>query len=270
MDLMRKLLQEKELRLSCRKYTANDFRFAKRAPADETAGARGTAAAEPEPRRGTYVYADDAQSIKAHPFFRDVPWTTMHRMKPPFVPRVRNWEDTRYFEEEEPISDVDDAPSSSASSASLGGLGGDCDGFAGPLEREFLAKEAQLLASATTVAPSSAVGDGTVKSGKLKFPWSGGGDGAGGGGGHKKQQQQQLLVQPAGVTKKSPRRSRDRRRPRDKLLRDYEVGKQVLDLRKRSAFLGYTYRRPAHGLENEPVGRGRVDRRSFWEETPAA
>jgi len=36
---------------------------------------------------------------------------------------------------------------------------------------------------------------------------------------------------------------KERKRPRDKLLRDLETAPKVLELRKRGAFLGYTYRR---------------------------
>lgn len=48
--------------------------------------------------------------------------------------------------------------------------------------------------------------------------------------------------------KKIPRRKREKKRPRDKLLRDPEVGRAVLEIRKRGAFVGYTYRRPGFSL----------------------
>ena len=44
------------------------------------------------------------------------------------------------------------------------------------------------------------------------------------------------------------------KRPRDRLLRDKEVAPKVLELRKRGAFLGYTYRRIKMGKES--LGRG--------------
>jgi hypothetical protein len=40
------------------------------------------------------------------------------------------------------------------------------------------------------------------------------------------------------------RRKKEKKRPRDKLLRDPEVGRTVLEIRKKGAFMGYTYRRP--------------------------
>ncbi|KAJ4303233.1 hypothetical protein N0V90_002126 [Kalmusia sp. IMI 367209] len=48
--------------------------------------------------------------------------------------------------------------------------------------------------------------------------------------------------------KKLQRRKKDRKRPRDKLLRDPQVGRTVLELRKKGAFVGYTYRRPRFTL----------------------
>jgi hypothetical protein len=44
------------------------------------------------------------------------------------------------------------------------------------------------------------------------------------------------------------RRKKEKKRPRDKLLRDPEVGRTVLELRKKGAFVGYTYRRPRFSL----------------------
>lgn len=43
-------------------------------------------------------------------------------------------------------------------------------------------------------------------------------------------------------------RKKEKKRPRDKLLRDPQVGRAVLELRKKGAFVGYTYRRPTFSL----------------------
>lgn len=53
------------------------------------------------------------------------------------------------------------------------------------------------------------------------------------------------------------RRKKDKKRPRDKLLRDPVVGRTVLEIRKKGAFVGYTYRRPTFSLpdlEEKTVG----------------
>ncbi|PSN61365.1 serine/threonine-protein kinase cbk1 [Corynespora cassiicola Philippines] len=40
------------------------------------------------------------------------------------------------------------------------------------------------------------------------------------------------------------KRKKENRRPRDKLLRDPRIGRTALEIRKKGAFIGYTYRRP--------------------------
>ncbi|RPB13285.1 kinase-like protein [Morchella conica CCBAS932] len=89
-----------------------------------------------------FVFPNDSDDIKAHPFFSPINWKTLHRQVPPFIPEgLQNGEDTKYFSE--------------------------C--FANP-------------------NPS--------------------------------------------------------KRPRDLLLRDKEYGKELLEIRQKNAFKGYTYRRP--------------------------
>ncbi|CAG8735691.1 7002_t:CDS:2, partial [Acaulospora morrowiae] len=47
----------------------------------------------------------DASGIKSHPWFKDIDWDNLHKSTPPFVPRLKDETDTRYFEE-----DIDDNP----------------------------------------------------------------------------------------------------------------------------------------------------------------
>ncbi|KAF9733461.1 Serine/threonine-protein kinase cbk1 [Paraphaeosphaeria minitans] len=71
---------------------------------------------------------------------------------------------------------------------------------------------------------------------------------------------------PTKSSKKVPRRKKEKKRPRDKLLRDPQVGRTVLELRKRGAFVGYTYRRPRFTLpelEERLAARTVVDRPSM-------
>ncbi|KAK5012987.1 hypothetical protein LTR39_003874, partial [Cryomyces antarcticus] len=49
---------------------------------------------------------------------------------------------------------------------------------------------------------------------------------------------------------------KERKRPRDKMLRDPQLKKKVMELRKKGAFLGYTYRRPKSWVPEED-GEGR-------------
>ncbi|KAI9832817.1 MAG: hypothetical protein M1826_000983 [Phylliscum demangeonii] len=236
-DLMRSLLQEKEFRLSSPKYIVNDFQFSRQAfhGLFPNLGLGGPGRASAFTKR--FVFPDDAVDIKNHPFFRGVVWDQLHLMKPPFVPKVRSWEDTRYFEEDEPISDVDDRATSSALAETHNELGGRATtsrqaiaglgqtGAEGAVpewnaNRVKTADELAKLAAATTAATASQHSPCRTKA-------------------------------PDAPTKMVPEK-KDRRRPQDKMLRDKDVGRRVLELRKKGAFLGYTYRR-AHGTENEEL-----------------
>lgn len=210
---MKSLLQEKELRLSCQKYAVNDFQFSS-ISYNDWFGSRAESAVEGSHRR--FVYPGDGSDIKAHPFFRGVPWNRLHLMKPPFVPKVKSWEDTRYFEDDDSISDVDDGPSCTSSSDSHDPSRPEVSHVE---KGEVIWNANQVVTAADELANPGAVDD---------------------------------VPENHTTTTTKAKRSPRRKRPRDKILRDQEVGKHVLELRKRSAFLGYTWRRP-HGTENEEL-----------------
>lgn len=220
MELINSLLQEKEHRLSSKKYRLNDYRRCKRSP-----GQWMTRRADPfaQDYQGNYVYPDDATDIKAHRFFRRISWDRLHLSRPPFVPDVSGGDDTKYFDEEEPISDVDDAasqtqtPEASCSDApeTLNKAADvtQVDGPHGQYE-----KHGDLVATPCNVEESG----GGAEAARLK----------------------------------------EKKRPRDKVLRDKAMGRKALELRKRGAFLGYTYRRPIFLNWEEDYGRSRVVKRS--------
>jgi hypothetical protein len=199
-DVINSLLQEKEFRLSSPKYKQNDAISSKPAkcsfykPDSSNPG-----------YQGHYVYPDDAADIKSHRFFRGINWEQIHRMSPPFIPMVRGWEDTRYFDDGEHTSDREDDSSDSELDEAqdkghpLGGKGG-------------LHKPGQPLKA--EVKPNS-------------YPK--GNDGA---------------KDTAIVSLKHKKRLKEPKRARDKILRDKRLRRTVLEMRKRGAFLGYTYRRP--------------------------
>ncbi|KAH1456168.1 hypothetical protein KXW28_006621 [Aspergillus fumigatus] len=195
-DLINRLLQDKEYRLSSSKYKVNESLAL---PTNQRRSNRFDDSSI-QNYQGFYVYADDAGDIKAHPFFHGINWRTHHLTEPPFTPKVDGWEDTRYFDDNEDSLDNDDVSLTSEDNQ----------------------------------------GQGEVDGGHAHEP------------GLERVQSQQKGCQPdqkdsPDLAKKNKHRKKDkhkRRRPRDKLLRDPRVGKTVLDIRKRGAFLGYTYRRP--------------------------
>ncbi|KAF7118356.1 hypothetical protein CNMCM5793_007870 [Aspergillus hiratsukae] len=195
-DLINRLLQDKEYRLSSSKYKVNESLILppnlRRSILFDDSSNRNY--------QGFYVYADDAGDIKAHPFFHGINWRTHHLTEPPFTPKVDGWEDTRYFDDNEDSMGNDDVSLTSEENQ------GQDEGDGAHAHQPGLEKvQSQQIGS---------------QPGKKDSPES---------------------------AKKNKHRKKDkhkRRRPRDKLLRDPRVGKTVLDIRKRGAFLGYTYRRP--------------------------
>lgn len=126
--------------------------------------------------------------------------------RPPFIPKIKGWEDTRYFEDYGNLpgqacsSTTDDGDSSSECSEDAGVPVASADQDPQAHDAEHLEPKAQ---------------------------------------------------------KEEHGQEKEKKRPRDKILRDKKVGRTVLDMRKKGAFLGYTYRRPhavAMALEGE---RGR-------------
>ncbi|GFF39558.1 serine/threonine-protein kinase cbk1 [Aspergillus udagawae] len=195
-DLINRLLQDKEYRLSSSKYKVNEslilpLNLRRSVPFDDSSNRN---------YQGFYVYADDAGDIKAHPFFHGINWRTHHLTEPPFTPKVDGWEDTRYFDDNEDSMGNDDVSLTSEENQ------GQDEVEAGHAHEPGLEK-----------AQSQQIGSPT---GNKDSP------------------------EPAKKNKHRKKDKHKRRRPRDKLLRDPRVGKTVLDIRKRGAFLGYTYRRP--------------------------
>ncbi|KAK5020259.1 hypothetical protein LTR60_000682 [Cryomyces antarcticus] len=242
-DLIYRILQEKEHRLCSRKYRSNDTR------------SRRVAAVTPYSSRyavndpGLYVYSNDADEIKAHPFFEGIPWSRMHLIRPPFEPTIRDSQSiTKYFENEEDILSEPEADSSSYHS-----LEEDLDADAGEQKiKEILGahydrwREDQM----NTLKEELGISDPDVDMSKMKELL-----------GPDYEQWQadrlQLLRDEFGMEGENDKKEKkERKRPRDKMLRDPQLKKKVMELRKKGAFLGYTYRRPKSWVPEED-GEGR-------------
>ncbi|EGC46466.1 serine/threonine protein kinase cbk1 [Histoplasma capsulatum var. duboisii H88] len=222
-DLIGQMLQEKEYRLCSRKYMLNDYVHSKRLP--------GGLLNWPSDKQSTnyqgyYVYPDDAGDIKDHPFFKGIRWEELHYRKPPFVPKVKNWEDTKYFEDEDPISDVDDGSSYGDNHPET--------------EAPDLVANNPDSSRTVHVMDIGAQTDGPQTASMKEI---------------LKQNARAGLE--ANMQEKCHKKKKEKKRPRDKILRDESIGRQALNLRKRGAFLGYTYRRPKDFLLGFETDRGR-------------
>jgi hypothetical protein len=211
-DLISQILQEKEYRLCSRKYMLNDYLHSKGPYGLLNRRADGAS----KDYKGFYVYPDDASDIKAHPFFEGIRWDELHFRKPPFIPKVKSWEDTKYFEEEEPISDIDDT---SSAIDSLDPVPLPDKGIGIPMMNALDSGPCHKIPLRAPVAKETKSNYTTAQQAMKTSP-------------------------PIKTPLKVYKRKKEKKRPRDKILRDEAVGKTVMDIRKRGAFLGYTYRRP--------------------------
>ena len=190
-DLMMRLLEERQDRLSSKRYRENDWILR-----DNALGARRAR----NNTTGHIVYPNDAEDIKAHPFFRNIQWSTLHVTRPPFVPHVHGGQPiTKYFDDENDIMSASDHLDSSS--------------YEAVEELKFAANEETSPAAETDKAAPPSASEQIVSS-----------------------------------VQKVKRRKKEKKRPRDKLLRDPQIGRKVLELRKKGAFVGYTYRRPTFSL----------------------
>jgi protein-serine/threonine kinase len=193
-DLMMRLLEEQQDRLSAKRYRENDWVLR-----DKAIGARRTRNLN---TTGHIVYPNDAEDIKAHPFFRNIQWSTLHMTRPPFVPRVHGGQPiTKYFDDENEIMSASDHLDSSS--------------------YEVVEELVMPNIIDNNITP-------TIRSGAVAA--------------------QAAQEHVDNSVQKVRRRRKEKKRPRDKLLRDPHVGRAVLELRKKGAFVGYTYRRPMFSL----------------------
>lgn len=199
-DLISRILQEREYRLCSDKYQVNDFL------AGRPVSTHFLYSIDPRYMNvpSSYVYPDDAADIKAHPFFRGIPWNELHLIQPPMIPRVRGWEDTRYFSDMKSADIVDAAPDE----VNSGKADEDVDPDRSPATEKTPEDQSPELAPRKASSPGASPGSAEPDS-----------------------------QNAAGKKKKKDR-------ARDKILRDKQLGPTALAIRKRGAFLGYTYRRP--------------------------
>ncbi|KAF8866386.1 kinase-like protein [Acephala macrosclerotiorum] len=162
---------------------------------------------------GRYVYPHDAEDIKAHKWFKDIQWDRLHQMVPPFVPNIKSMDDTHYFDEEDPISDFSDSHSGPPPTAN------EIDEALKPFHREI-----QVLVKSWIARPHDSMKLKKVEREIDAFAMT-----------EEHKEYLKAFVKHYG--------QKERKRPRDRLLRDRDLAPRVLELRKRGAFLGYTYRR---------------------------
>lgn len=166
---------------------------------------------------GRHVFPDDAQDIKNHRWFKGFPWDQVLHMIPPFVPNISNPEDTHYFEESEP-------PDWSESNA---------DGGMSPDEVHKVLGDfpqyVQKVAIGLVAEPHNSSSLRKIDSELESSP-------------DLSEVEKQMLKRFIRLYGR-----RQRKCPRDVLLRDEKIRDEVMRVRKSSAFVGYSWRRMPPG-----------------------
>jgi protein-serine/threonine kinase len=100
--LIASLIQEPGTRLCSQRYQYKDIQQQSQFASSAVIGPN-------QPFTGRFVFPYDAEDIKAHKWFKGVPWERLHELDPPFIPLLRSTEDTKYFDDDEPITDLSDS-----------------------------------------------------------------------------------------------------------------------------------------------------------------
>ncbi|KAK3181361.1 hypothetical protein K4F52_007375 [Lecanicillium sp. MT-2017a] len=173
---------------------------------------------------GRHVFPDDAEDIKGHRWFRELAWDRLHSTSPPFIPRITSQDDTQYFNESEPLEEFSDSYASAyatpeAVEAALKGLP--------PVMQEMAL---QLIAEPYDSSKLRQI-DFEIETAGLFS-----------------RQEQEILKQFGRLYG-----HKLHKRPRDRILRDRKLRDVVMDVRKTSAFAGYTWRRMRPGGYTAPA-----------------
>jgi hypothetical protein len=184
-----------------------------------------------------HVYPNGAEEIKCHKFFQGIPWSQMHFDQPPFVPRVKeNQSITKYFEDEKDIVS-DDSSSFQSLEERVDDRASDEEVRAvlGPYYEQWKAERIEKEKRELGIEECTDTELHRIKEhfGPEYERW-------------KAERVLQVWEENAErvVENRPTKRIKEKKRPRDKMLRDPGVARKVMELRKRNAFFGYTYRRP--------------------------
>lgn len=100
--LIASLIQEPATRLCSQRYQYKDMQQRSQ-PAGSASNGNTQAFTD------RFVFPYDAEDIKAHKWFKGVAWERLHELDPPFVPLLRSTDDTQYFDDDKPITDLSDS-----------------------------------------------------------------------------------------------------------------------------------------------------------------
>ncbi len=164
------------------------------------------------------MFPDDAEDIKDHRWFKHFSWDQVPNMTPPFVPNISSPEDTHYFEDSETPDDWSESNPSAPPS---------------PSEVQHILRDfrpyVQQVAVGLVAEPHNSSSLRMIDSDLENSP-------------DLSEGEKQMLKRFLRLYGR-----RQRKRPRDVLLRDAKIKDAVMEVRKASAFVGYSWRRMPPG-----------------------
>lgn len=163
---------------------------------------------------GRYVFDDDGEDIRNHRWFKNVPWERLQTLTPPFVPHVHGPEDTRYFDESGSIDDMTESEEGAGPSPE------DVSGVLKDFSPTFQNLAMQLVAEPYDTIKLKIL-DRRIDTASIV--------------GSREKEVLKHFVRMYG--------HKERKRPRDRVLRDPKTKGTALSIRKKTAFVGYTWRR---------------------------
>jgi hypothetical protein len=170
------------------------------------------------------VFPDDAEDIKAHRWFRNMPWDRLQSMPPPFTPNLKSDDDAHYFDESELLEDWSESIPSGVCLKSE-----DVKELLFGFDTHVQAKAMELIKIPFDAAKLRSI-DRDIDSSKELQP--------------SEKATLKQFIRFYG--------HKERKRPRDMLLRDKDTKKTSLRIRKETAFMGYTWRRMRPGGYIDP------------------
>ncbi|OAQ72714.1 splicing factor u2af large subunit [Pochonia chlamydosporia 170] len=169
---------------------------------------------------GRHVFPDDAEDIKSHRWFKNFPWDRVQSITPPFVPRITSLDDTHYFDESDPFTEpmvsLDDDPFDPT-----------------PDHTRWLLRDSrQLIQNLAIDLIATPYDSARLRSADRRIDKIFGIT-------FEERKTLKTFIRMYG--------RKERKRPRDILLRDQDTKAPALEVRKKTAFMGYSWRRMRHG-----------------------
>lgn len=246
--LIASLIREKETRLCSKRYHFKDLVSASSLLGDLSGAQSGKQQQAPQGPRdfaGRYVFPYDAEDIKAHKWFRGVPWERLHEIKPPFVPHLCSIDDTHYFDEDDDVSDWSDSETQSdVDHQQRDAVEYTIEDLLEPVltksdeARLFLRGLRRSVRKWAMEAVATPYDTARLRHLDAQINGMPG----------LASSERALLHQFVRAFG-----HRERKRPRDRLLRDRTTRAVVMEERKKTAFLGYTWRRMPPSLLTFPL-----------------